>query len=95
MARLIDLNKYLDSFPGSTLSDTIGVTELNKIILNSMPNSWSKQACVQDFDCKSILFKKNVNMFERMKIEESIYNGLVEPSHKKVPVQMKTILVTA
>ena len=28
-ARLIDLNEYLDSFPGTTLNYKIGVTELN------------------------------------------------------------------
>ena len=39
---LIDLNKYLDSFPGATLSGKVGITEFNEILLNSMPNSWSK-----------------------------------------------------
>ena len=50
-ARLIDLNEYLASFLGATLTDKIGVTELNGILLNRMPNSWSKQAYVQGFDC--------------------------------------------
>ena len=53
-ARLIDLNEYLSSFPGATISDKIGVTELNGLPLNSMPNSWSKKAYVQGFDCESI-----------------------------------------
>ena len=35
---LIDLNGYVVSFPGETLTDNIGVTELNEILLNSMPN---------------------------------------------------------
>ena len=64
--RLIDMNKYLASFPGANLDDKIGVTELNKILLNSMPTSWSKQAYTQGFDCESIYFKKSVNMFEHM-----------------------------
>ena len=55
--RLIDLNEYLPSFPGSTPTQKIGMTELNGILLNSMPNSWSKQAYVQGFDWKSITFK--------------------------------------
>ena len=42
VARLIDLNGYLASFPGSTMADKIGVTELDVIILNSMPNNGSK-----------------------------------------------------
>ena len=65
-ARLIDLNDYLASFPGATLTDKIGVTELNEILIKSMPNRWYKQAYVQGFDCESITFKKAVNMFERM-----------------------------
>ena len=39
---LIDLNDYLDYLSGDKLSGKIGVTELNEILLNSMPNSWSK-----------------------------------------------------
>ena len=52
--RLIDMNKYLDYFPGATLSDKIEVTELNEILLKIMPNSWSKQAYFQGFDCEYI-----------------------------------------
>ena len=46
-----------------------------------MPNSWSKQAYVQGFDCEYITFKKSVNMFERMEIAKSIYKVVVEPSY--------------
>ena len=55
-ARLIGLNDYLASFPGATMADKIGMAELNEIILNSMPNSWSKQEYVQGFDCEYIYF---------------------------------------
>ena len=48
----------------------MGVTEMNEIILNSMPNICSKQAYFQGFDCKSISLKRSVNMFERMEIAE-------------------------
>ena len=48
-----------------------------------MPISWSKHAYVQGFDCDYINFKKAVNMFERMEIADSIYEGVVEPSYKK------------
>ena len=44
LALLIDLDEYLASFPGSTLTDEIGVTKLNETHLNSIPDSWSKQA---------------------------------------------------
>ena len=83
-ARLIDLNGYLVYFTGANLTDNIVVTKLNEILLNSMPNSWSKQAYVQGFDCESITFKKSINMFEHMEITESIYEGVVETSYKKL-----------
>ena len=60
-----------------------------------MPNSWSKQAYVQGFDYKYISFKKYVNMFEKMEISGFIYEGVLEPSYKKPPCQIPTVLVTA
>ena len=54
------------------------MTELNENVLNSTPNVWIKQAYVQIFDCKSITFKKDVNMLEHMEIAESTYEGVVE-----------------
>ena len=65
------------------MTDKIGVTEINEILLNSIPNIWYKQAYVQGFDCESITFKKYVNMFDYVEIAESIYKGVVEPSYKK------------
>ena len=80
VAPLVDLNEYLDVLPGEKISDKICVTELYEILLNSMPNIWSKQAYVQGFDYEYITFKSSVSMFEHMEIVESIYEGLVEPS---------------
>ena len=57
-ACLIDLNEYLKYFPGATFNDKIGITEPNKIILNSVPTSCYIQAYLQGFDCESIMFKK-------------------------------------
>ena len=79
---LIELNMYLASFPGEKLSNKIIMTDLNEILLNSMTNSWRKKAYVHIFDCGYITFKKDVNMFKRMDISESIYKGVVEPSYK-------------
>ena len=81
-ARLIYLNQYL-AFPVETMTDKIGVNELNEILLNSMPNRWSKQSYVQGFDWESISFKNSINMFERMEISKSIYKGVVTPYSKK------------
>ena len=47
------------------------------IIINSMTKSYYKQEYVQGFDCKSISFKKAVNMFERIEVVEIIYEGEV------------------
>ena len=40
---LIYINEYLASFPGGVLTEKIGVTEQNEILLNSMPNSCIKK----------------------------------------------------
>ena len=61
-ARLIDMDEYFSSFPGANLADKIDVTEFNDILLNIIPNSWSKQAYVKGSDCESISFKEAVNM---------------------------------
>ena len=58
-ACFISLNKYLYLLPGKTLSDNIGVTELNEVFLNIMPNSWSKKEYVQGSDFVSITFFKS------------------------------------
>ena len=63
------------------MTDKIGVTELNKKLLNGMPNSWFWQSYVQVFDCESITFKKSVNMFESMETAGSIYEGVVANYH--------------
>ena len=40
-AYLIDINDYLDDFPGAKAGDKIGERDINEIILNSMPNGCS------------------------------------------------------
>ena len=50
---------------------------------------------MQGFDCAFITFKNDVNMFEHMEITESICEGVVEPSYKKILGQVLTMLVTA
>ena len=51
--------------------------ELNEILLNSMPNKWSKHEYVQVFHCESITLKAYVNMLEYMGISEYIDEGVV------------------
>ena len=54
----IDLNEYLASSPGANLTNKIGVSELDEILLNSMPNIWYNQDYVQGLDCDYITKKK-------------------------------------
>ena len=37
---------------------------------------------MKGFDCGSISFKKDVNMFERNQIYESVYEGVLKPSYE-------------
>ena len=77
------------------MTDKIGITELNYILINGIPNIWSKQAYVQGFDCESISLKMTLNMFEHIEIDESIYECVVTPSYKtllgKKPNEMYSV----
>ena len=72
----IDPNEYLAAFHGAKAHEKISETKMNEIILNSMPNIWSKKLHVQGFYCEYITFKKAKNMFECMEIAESIMKVL-------------------
>ena len=54
--------------------------ELNEIILKSITNGQIKKAYVQGFDFEYITLK-SINMFERMEIAETGYEGVVELSY--------------
>ena len=71
------------------------MTELNENLLNITTNSWSKQVYVQGFYFEPITFKEAVNMFEHMKIAESIYEGVLETYYTKLIGQTRTVLSTA
>ena len=78
------INEYLTAFTGERASYRIGDMELNETLLGCMPNGWSKQVYVQGFGCETITLKKAVNMSERMETAETIYEGVVESSDKKI-----------
>ena len=56
-AHLIDLNEYLNSFPGGNLNENIRMTEMNEMLWSIMLDSSIKQAYVQGFDCASSTLK--------------------------------------
>ena len=43
--------------------------ELNEILLNSIPNIWSRQEYVQIFDCDYIAFKQLLIFLNAWKLE--------------------------
>ena len=93
---LIDLNEYLYALPGSKESDYISEADLNEIPFNSMTNGWNNQAHLQGLYSENITFKKDVSMFEHMEISETIYEGAIEPSLPKKPLEhMLTVLITS
>ena len=49
-----------------------------------MTNGWIRQAYLQDFEFEfeSVTFNQVINMFENVKVAESIYEGVVETSYK-------------
>ena len=54
-AHMIELNEYFFALPVAKACDNIGYTELNEIILNSIPNECSTQAYMQGFDCEYMI----------------------------------------
>ena len=57
-ARVIDLNECLSLFPGENGGGKTYETELNEILLNSIPKSWSRQVYALGFDHETITLKK-------------------------------------
>ena len=54
--------------PGAGINKTIGVMDLDEILLNIMANTWINYACLQGFECGYITFKRFFNIFEFMGI---------------------------
>ena len=71
------IKRVLCIFPVPDKSNKIGKSETNEIILYSMNNIWIKQAYLKGFFSK-FPTKRQINIFERMDIAESIYEGLSE-----------------
>ena len=83
---MIEFNERLAFFFGAKLTEKIGITKLNDILLNSIPDSWSNKVYVHIFDFEYTGFKRDVNMFECMEISESIYKGSVEHYYKNTTI---------
>ena len=53
---MVGINKYLSIFSGSKAIDKVREMDFNEILLNIMPNRWSRQSYVQVLDCETIAF---------------------------------------
>ena len=73
LAHMVELNEYLAIFPGSKESDKLRETELNGIILHTIPNGCNMQDYGQFFYFEAVTLKQAINMFERMEVSEYIY----------------------
>ena len=58
--------------------------ELNGIVSHSIPIGWGMQNFLHGFYSETVYFKRLINIFECTEIVESIYEGVVEPSTKKL-----------
>ena len=56
-------------FYGENINDNCFEMELNEILLNSIPNIWSRQEYVQIFDCDYIAFKQLLIFLNAWKLE--------------------------
>ena len=61
------------------MTDNIGMTELDEILLNIMPNGWIKQAYVQVFSCESITFKNLLTCLNIWRYLNIFMKFVVEP----------------
>ena len=72
IAGLSKLNEHLAIFPVSYVMKKMVNVELNKIILCVIPRGWEKQAFLHVYIFKTVLLKKEINLFKRMGIAEQI-----------------------
>ena len=93
-ASMIDINEYLDAFPGSNWSEKLMRRNWKKSFWTVFQTYWSSKLVGRVFIVKMLLLK-SVNMFERMEIDETIYESVVEPSYKKILEQILTMMITA
>ena len=78
-----ELNNILPQFLGPEESNKTPKEELNKILLHTILHGWSKQAMVIRFDFKSDPFCADTELFKRMEVAESIYEGAGAPYQNK------------
>ena len=92
---MIKIIEYLASFYELKGVNKFVETESNQIIFHRIQNGWVRQAYVQRLNFESVAFKKSINMFERMEIDENIYEGVLETHYKNKLVKNPPVTVTS
>ena len=67
---MIDINEYLDTFPGVKSGDNIDETEFNGIILDSIPNGWNNYDWVEGLIVKLFLLKRLLTCLNEFKLQK-------------------------
>ena len=85
VARLQELNNLHPKFTGSYKSKNVFQEELNDILLHDVLHVWANQAMMIGFDFDSEPLHDVLELFKRMEVAESIYEGAGAPSQTKHP----------
>ena len=62
-AHMIKLNQYLSVLTGEKAIDTICEMECNDILLNRMPNIWTRKEYMKWFDCDGVHYSHEEQEF--------------------------------
>ena len=81
--------------PILSLSFAYGEAELNKTLLNSIPNERSKKAYVQGFYCETITKDKLLILLNEWELRKQFMKVFYNILTKKLLEKMLTVLVTA
>ena len=84
IARITEINNFLNLFPGLDITKKVTPEELNEILLHVVPNVWDKQDYLQGWDFWMKTFRETCAMFKRMEISEQVYKGQT-PLKKLIP----------
>ena len=93
MSCIIEMNEFLNLFPGSYDIEKLDYKELGGIWLNYIPTSWDNNANVQIFEFYPDNYKKTIFLFERIETAKNIHKYVVKVYKTRTPVHMTTSMV--
>ena len=87
---LIDLNEYLDMFPGPNMTDKIGLTEINDLKKIEFPIFGASKSMCRYLTASILLLKMMLICLNSWTLW-----SIVEHSYKKLLGQMPNVLITS